>query len=482
MATPHRLGTKVRALRRQARITQVELARRLDISSSYLNLIEHDQRALTADLLLKVAAEFQVDLATFALRTDDRLSADLLEVFSDPLFDGYNLTAVDLREVSESAPGVARAVLALYEAWQTARNLNETLAASIYEGDVVPGVQMARLPSEEVNEFIQFHMNWFPDLELAAEQLWRTANLQFEDLRAGLVAYLKQAHGIEVQIARTGAHTAPLRQYDPGRKLLHLSEGLALNSRRFQIAVQVGLLEQHDLLERLTDDRMLTTPEARALGRVVLANYFAGAVLMPYAQFLETARQERYDIELLGNRFGISFEQVCHRLTTLRRPGAEGVPMHMVRVDLAGNISKHFSASGIRFARFSGACPRWNIHAAFLTPGLIRTQLSRMPDGTTFFCLARTVPKGRGGYHSPHTIQAIGLGCNVRFAREMVYADGIDLQTQDAAIPVGVTCRLCEREDCEQRAFPSLRHMLAIDENVRGASPFMPAQRRSSAD
>lgn len=471
-----RLGAKVRQLRRQARITQVELARRLDISTSYLNLIEHDQRALTAELLIKVAQEFQVDLATFAQRTDQRLSADLLEVFSDPMFDGHSLTAVDLREVSESSSPVARAVLTLYQAYQTARNLNETLAGRICEDSDMPGVHLARLPSEEVNEFVQHHMNWFPALEAAAEQLWQDAALREDDLYAGLLRHIQRRHRIEVQIARTGAKPAPLRHYDPARRVLTLSEALAPHSRRFQIAVQMGLLDHGELLDRLAADRMLTTTDSRALARVVLAGWFAGAVLMPYAPFMETTRQERYDIELLGNRFGTSFEQVCHRLTTLRKPGDEGAPLHMVRVDLAGNISKHFSASGIRFARFSGACPRWNIHAAFLTPGLIRTQLSQMPDGTAYFCLARTVPKGRGGFHAPHAIQAIGLGCQVRNARDMVYADGMDLAAVDTAVPVGVTCRLCDRTECEQRAFPSLRHLLAIDENLRGSSLYTPAR------
>jgi predicted transcriptional regulator len=201
--------------------------------------------------------------------------------------------------------------------------------------------------------------------------------------------------------------------------------------------------------------------------------------MMPYRAMLDAARAHRYDIELLWHRFGAGFEQVCHRLTTLRRPGAEGVPLHMIRVDLAGNISKRFSASGIRFARFSGACPRWNVFSAFLTPGVIRVQLSVMEDGEAYFCLARTVPKGRGGYKAPYTIQAIGLGCRIRHARELVYSDGMDTDSLEGAIPVGVTCRLCDRSDCEQRAFPSLRHRTVIDENERGPSVYAPARPRA---
>jgi predicted transcriptional regulator len=181
---------------------------------------------------------------------------------------------------------------------------------------------------------------------------------------------------------------------------------------------------------------------------------------------------------VLGHRFRTSFEQVCHRLTTLHRPGAEGVPFHFVRIDVAGNISKRFSATGLRFARFSGACPRWNVFAAFLTPGMIRTQLSQMPDDRTYFWIARTLGRESGGYHAPHSTFAIGLGCDVRHAGELVYADGVDLQNREAVVPVGVTCRLCERLDCEQRAFPSLQQPLRIDENVRGVSFYAPGGER----
>jgi predicted transcriptional regulator len=219
----------------------------------------------------------------------------------------------------------------------------------------------------------------------------------------------------------------------------------------------------------------LTTNESRSLARVALSNYFAGAVLMPYAPFLQAAREERYDIDVIGRRFRVGFEQVCHRLTTLRRSGAEGVPFHMIRIDVAGNISKRFSASGILFPRFSGVCARWNIFAAFLTPGMIRIQLSRMAEGVSYFCLARTIHRDSGGYHSVHPVQAIGLGCRVSDARALVYSDGVDLENMHSAVPVGVTCRICDRTDCEQRTLPSLRYPLQIDENVRGLSLYNPA-------
>jgi predicted transcriptional regulator len=266
-----------------------------------------------------------------------------------------------------------------------------------------------------------------------------------------------------------------MRRYDADRKLLLLSEALPRGSRNFQVAHQVGLLLHSDTLDRIARDQQLTTDDSRALARVALANYFAAAVSMPYQPFVEAARAERYDIELLGHRFASGFEQVCHRLTTLRRPGQEGIPFHLVRIDIAGNISKRFSASGIHFARFSAACPRWNVHTAFLTPGMIRVQISQMPGGATYFCIARTLRRDRR-FHAPHAVQAIGMGCELRHAREMVYADGIDIDNPQAAVPVGVTCRLCERMDCQQRAFPALQHKLQVNENVRGLSFYAPVR------
>jgi hypothetical protein len=275
-------------------------------------------------------------------------------------------------------------------------------------------------------------------------------------------------------MARGGAERGVLRRYDAEKRVLALSELLPTRSRTFQLAHQIALLTQRPKIDRIVADSHLTSDESRALARVALANYFAGAVITPYVPFLEACRQERYDVDVIGRRFRVGFEQVCHRFTTLRRPGMEGVPFHMIRIDVAGNISKRFSASGIHFARFSGACPRWNVFAAFMTPGMIRIQLSRFPDGNTYFCIARTIHKDSGGYHAQQPVQSIGLGCLVEHAREMVYSDGIDFENAQLATPVGVTCRLCERSDCAERAFPSIRHPLQVDENVRGLSLYAP--------
>jgi hypothetical protein len=449
------------------------MAERLGISPSYLNLIESNRRPLPAALLIKLAQLFGVDLHAFGADEDARVVSDLLEAFADPVFDAYPLTSTDLRDLAVNHPHVARAVLALYGSFKYQRDASEELASRL-EGDESAGVDRSRLPSEEVNDLIQKHMNYFPELEEAAEELWRRARFDAEDLYPGLLRYLDKQHGIVVRIARGEAERGILRKFDADKRVLTLSELLPTRSRTFQVAHQIALLTQASRLDKILADAHPTSDESRGLSRVALANYFAGAVIMPYGTFLEACRQERYDIDVMGRRFRVGFEQVCHRLTTLRRPGAEGVPFHMIRIDLAGNISKRFSASGIRFARFSGACPRWNIFTAFMTPGLIRLQLSRFSDGTTYFCLARTIHKDSGGYHAQQPVQAIGLGCRIDHARELVYSDGMDLENAHLATPVGVTCRLCERSDCEQRAFPSIRHPLRVDENLRGVSLYAP--------
>ena len=467
-------GPKIRGLRRRHHISQVELAARLGISPSYLNLIEHNRRALPAPLLIKLAQVFQLDLTTFSAESDSRLVTDVLEVFGDPLFEAHELTAAELRELVSSSPALAQAILTLYQSYRSARESAQTLATHLYDRDDLLGVDPSRLPSEEVNDLIQRHMNYFPELEEGAEAVWREARLEGEDLFQGLVRTLHDAHGVEVRVEKTASMRGAVRRYDPAARVLTLSEVLRRGSRNFQLAYQLALLTQSLVIERIVRDALLTTSESRALARVTLANYFAGAVLMPYQSFLEAAREERYDMELLGHRFRTSFEQVCHRLTSLRKPGAEAVPFHFVRIDAAGNISKRFSASGLRFARFSGACPRWNVFAAFLTPGMIRVQVSQMPDGTTYFWVARTLRKHTGGYHAPLSVLAIGMGCDIRYARELVYSDGVDLESREAVVPVGPTCRLCERTDCEQRAFPALQHPIQVNENVRALSFYAP--------
>jgi len=467
MSDGPRLGTKVRALRRREELTQKELASRLDISPSYLNLIEHNHRPLTAPLLIKLAQLFQLDISAFSADDDGQLVDDLLEVFGDPLFEDPDFTNKDLADLAATHPNVARGVVKLYDAWTQSRGRDARSA----EAEIGGGT--GRLPSEEASHFLQDRMNYFGDLEAAAEVLWRDARLDDNDLFAGLVGWLESKHGVAVQVRPVGSMGGAVRRYEPRRSRLLLSRVLPPRSMNFQLAHQVGLLEQRELLDRLTADGKLSHTSSRGLARVALANYFAGAVLMPYEEFLAVGKRTRYDIELLGHHFRTSFEQVCHRLTTLRRPGSAGLPFHLVRVDIAGNISKHFSATGIRFPRFGAGCPLWNVYRAFQAPDRIRVQDSQMPDGSRFFCIARTIRRGHGGYKATHTVHAIGLGVSWEHAGDLVYSDGVDLTSDASIVPIGVTCRLCPRDTCDQRAFPRTGGPLRVNPDVRASSPYV---------
>ena len=470
MARQAYLGNKIRRLRKDAEYTQARLAELLEISPSYLNLIERNQRPLTVPLLLRLADIFQLDLKSFAEDEEAHLVAMLKEAFSDPLFRERTITDDDIRDLLANAASVGRAVVDLYRAYRKSKEDAEALAERLSEDEIVFGLEASRLPSEEVSDAIQQNLNYFPDLESKAAAVRSELSGNLRDLQGQLVDFLARRYRITVDVVRSGPLGGAVRKYVEEDRRLLLSEMLPATSATFQLAHQLGLLDARDVFDEATRRAKLSTEESKTLYRVALANYFAAAMLMPYDDFLAAARSVRYDIELLEHRFQTSFEQICHRLTSLNRQGSEGVPFHLIRVDIAGNISKRFSASGIPFARYHGACPLWNVHAAFMTPGSIRTQISEMSDGATYFSIARTVRKAGGGHRIRQNRYALELGCDVKFARQLVYADGIDLSTKDAAVPVGVTCRLCDRMDCRQRAFPPMHQRLKIDENVRGLS------------
>ncbi len=468
------LGRKVRALRTRAGLTQAALAERLGVSPSYLNLIENDRRPLPAGLLIKLAQVLDLDLKAIATAADARLAADLGEVFGDPLFEGLAPAERDVREVAAASPELARAVVHLHNAYRAVHASAQALGAQVLDRADLGGLDRAALSSDQVSDFLQRHANHFAELEDEAERVWRDGRLEGEDLFGALCAYLESRHRVKVEVVKVGAMRGAMRRYEPESRRMALSEVLRRGSRNFQLAYQLGLLECAPALDRLTRDPALTSDESRVLARVTLANYFAAAVLMPYEPFRRAAEEERYDLDLLQHRFRVNFEQVAHRLCTLQRPGATGVPFFMVRIDLAGNISKRFSANAVGFPRFGGLCPLRNVHASFLQPNVLRVQISRLLEGTTFFSVARTIRRHRGGFHAPEVLYAIELGCELEHAHRLVYAEGIDLERPAGVVPVGLTCRLCERLDCPARAFPSIQRPLTVDENVRGASFFSP--------
>jgi len=213
---------------------------------------------------------------------------------------------------------------------------------------------------------------------------------------------------------------------------------------------------------------------SKKVSKVALLNYTGAAIMMPYENFYnECVGKHKYDLELLKNSFAVSFEQVCHRVTCLQNPKMKGIPLHMIRVDRSGNVSKRFSISGIELPRLSGACPKWNVYSVFSNPGKISTAVSKMTDGKKYVCIARTVEKGISKYGEEKNLLSIGLGCQIKYAKNFVYADGLNLNDKKSESKIGVSCRVCDRLDCSQRAFPPITQKYDVNINQRGVYQYL---------
>jgi len=451
------IGGRIARLRRQRRLSQAELAAAIGISGSYLNLIEHNRRRITAELLLKVAGYFGVEAGELADSDEGRLVGDLMEMFGDPAFADSEMTNVEVRDFAQSNPVAARAMLGLYDRFRRGAG---TLRTADDEAEPF------HLATDRISDFLQAHLNHFPTIEAAAERIRADIDNISEEFSTGLRGYLFNVFGIETRWASLPHGIA--RSFDRAASRLRVSEILAAESASFLIAQHLGELAVGQEIDALVAE--LPEGDAPALARNVLTAYFAAALIMPYGPFLAACRETRYDIERLGRRYGASFEQVCHRMTTLQRPGAQGIPMHFLRTDIAGNISKRFSLSGIHVPRHSGACPRWNIYAAFLSPERINVQLSQMPDGERFFCIARAFSKGDSRHNAPRRHFSIGIGCSISHARELIYSDGMDLANPTNYVPIGVSCRICPRLECGQRAHPPADHRFTLNADERPES------------
>ncbi|GAA2439473.1 short-chain fatty acyl-CoA regulator family protein [Streptomyces pulveraceus] len=456
---------KLRRLRREHGMNQVDMARALGISTSYANQIEQSRRPLTASVLLRIAEVFGVDAAFFSEADEDRLAADLRAALADEACGVAPLAPEEIGEAARDHPDVARALVALHRRY---RDTVEQAAALGSPDGLLPPAE----PHDEVRDFFYAHHNHFEPLDTEAE---RTAGAL--DLRPGkaadpLTALLAERHHVRVVQAAPG-RARDARRFAPETGLLFLSPWLSDGQRAFQLATQLALLEHGPLLDRLAESAtQLTSPESLALARIGLANYFAGALLMPYTTFHAVAEEVRYDIELLSARFGVGFETVCHRLSTLQRAGRRSVPFSFLRVDRAGNISKRQSATDFHFSRLGGTCPLWTVYGAFSAPGRILTQVAEMPDGKRYFWVARTVTRGGFGHRAPRAEFAVALGCELRHAHRLVYAEGIALDDPRAATPIGLGCRICERRDCAQRARPPAGGRLTVDPDRRSQVPY----------
>lgn len=460
------LGGRLKRLRRDLALTQTAMAADLGVSPSYLNHIERNQRPVSAQLLLRLAETYDVDLRTLGQSGGPATESGLAEAFADPLFQGLPVPRHEIIQLAEDQPAAADALLRLYRAFADRR------ARDRAEADVTGGAG-DETPADRVRDHIQSRRNHFPELDALGEALAGAleAETPGESFETRARARLLSRHGLTVRTLPAEVMVEWTRRYDPHRKRLLLSETLGPSSRAFAVAFQLALAEHDAELTALTEAAAPPDEPTRRLLKVSLTNTLAAAILMPYADFQRTAEAAGYDLARLQARFGVSFEQASHRLTTLSQPTARGVPFFLMRVDQAGNISKRFASGAFPFSRFGGACPRWRLHSAFRTPGRIVTQIIETPDGQRWFTLARTVDRqGHDAFTEGHDL-AIGLGCELKHAHRLVYARGLDLALPEVT-PIGPACRLCHRHPCAERAAPPVDRPLTVDDWSKSVSPY----------
>ena len=461
-------GARLRRLREEQGLTQVALARVLGLSTSYVNQLENDQRPITVPVLFTLTDRFDLPTHYFAPESDARLVSDLREVLADT-----SATPAQVEELVARMPAVGQTLVNLH------RRLHDTTAdlEALHSRANVDTSTLSQqpMPFEEVRDFFYDRKNYIGELDIAAENLFNENRLRIGGLDGQLAELLAAKLGVTVVIDDGQTlHPNSKRLFAPESKTLFLARWLYPGQRAFQLATQIALLTQDRLITGIIagDDQL--SDEARGVARIGLANYFAGALLLPYLRFLDSAESVRYDIDQLARRFEVGFETICHRLSTLQRPSARGVPFIFVRTDSAGNISKRQSATAFHFSRVGGNCPLWVVHHAFSRPGQFLTQVAQMPDERTYFWIARTATSEPSRYLGPEKTFAIGLGCDVAHAEKLIYSIGIDPTNVESIVPIGAGCKICDRPACAQRAFPYLGRPVHVDPHSSTDLPYPP--------
>ncbi len=455
-ARPLYIGPRLKRLRRELGLTQQVMAGDLGISPSYIALLERNQRPITADLLLRLARGYKLDMADLAADDGEDYARRIAGVLRDPIFSDIDLPALEVADLATNFPGVSEALLRLHGAYTREQ---QALAEQRVEGAGQSD------PVADARRFVAAQRNHFPALDRRAEEL------AGEVTDAGGAAEWLRKRGVRVRFLPPDVLVGTIRRYDRHNEQLLIDDTLDGASRAYQLANHIAYTALRPQIGEVLRQESFSSTTASNLVRRALAGYAAAALLMPYEAFARAVEQRRYDVEALSRQFGTSFEQTAHRLTTLNRPGQERVPFFFLRVDGAGNISKRLDGAGFPFAAHGGGCPLWSVHSVFRTPGEVVTQWLELPDGQRFFSIARTVTSG-GGHHSrPRFYRAIALACAAEHAPRLVYAEGIDAQ-RVVSTPIGVTCRLCHRAACRARAEPPIGREILPDDYSRAAEPF----------
>nr|WP_151975149.1 helix-turn-helix transcriptional regulator [Erythrobacter sp. EC-HK427] len=436
------LGPRLKKLRRELGLTQANMASDLDISASYIALMERNQRPVTAEMLLKLATTYRIDVASLADEDADETAARLAGALKDPIFADIAIEPLDIEDIATSYPGMAEALLRLH----TAFGEEQLALAERREESANGGEQGPSDPVAEARAFLAARRNCFPELDDSASALAPKL-----DSFAAMGDHLLENHQLDLRLTDDGILRGASRWHDYHRRRVYISERIDQAGRRFQAALQIAILEQEAPIAQIVSESRIMGEDGKRLVRRALQSYWAAALLMPYRKFAKAAAEMRYDVEALCSRFAVSFEQVAHRLTTLQRPGEEGVPFFFLRVDRAGNVSKRLDGAGFPFARHGGGCPLWNVHTVFDNPGQIDAQLIALPDGERFVSIARTVRGGGGAYGAPSVRRAVAIACSAAHLDRLVYGEGLG-----EPAPIGVACRLCHRPKCIARSAPPM--------------------------
>lgn len=465
-------GPRVRRIRRERGLSQVRMASELGFSTSYLNLVERDQRPVSAQFLLRLAEVYDLDLSALAGNAEARAFSELKEILADPMFENITMPRSEMQDIAGASPAIGDAMTRLYKAYHESKDRATELSIDQLDPDSDSSVgESASFPADDVRDFLQTARNYFPEIDEAAELLHSELALDEGNIFAQLKNRLDEVSGYKVRVMPYDVLPDTLRHFDRHRRQLMISEMLSPAGRNFQLAYAIAMIEYHTIVDRAVAEGKFRDDQTKRIARVSLFNYFAGALLMPYGAFRKNAVALKYDIEHLSQRFGTSFEQTCHRLTTMQRPDDKGIPFFFIRVDNAGNVSKRYASGSFHFSRFGGTCPVWNVHDCFSSPRKINSQIIQMPDDTIYFSVTRTVESSITPYGNPKPKLAIALACELRYARALIYSKGYDLENPEAS-PVGPTCRLCERPNCAQRALPPLARKMVTDERSRGISAY----------
>ena len=460
------VGPQLRQLRRERRQTQAEMAKVLGVSAGYVNLLENNERSLSLRVLMALADHYGIDWRDIVADKTSNLLAELRSVIKDPMFSGTP-DLVELRAAIDHAPRLVEKFLHLYGVHRN------TLERMMRHGtNVTTDGLLATSAEAVVHDFFRDNSNYFNDLEVAAEALRAMDAYEPDDIYATLKARLINTHGIRIERRTTEEMTQALRVYDKENRIIYLSEALDYSNVLFQLAHVLCLIELQDLLNKLTAGSKITAGTGLARCHVELANYFAAAYLMPYQPFLREAESMAYDIDRLAARFGVSFEQTCHRLTTLQRPGGQGVPFFFLRVDKAGNVTKRFNSTSFQLAEYGGACPVWKVHMAFRLAGVIIPQFVELPDGDRYFTINRTVDRPTVNFETQDHRLAISLGCELQYAKKLGYAAGFNVDDERMFSRIGINCHVCPRQACSQRAHQPLFMELPLDTNRRGKTRY----------